>query len=201
MINGLNKDLEEQQRILNEILEKNGKLMQVLKVLEEYALDNKIFQNYYVGAGCINQTVFNYLEGKKIDYGIKDIDIVYYDEDTSYEAEDVIIKELSEKLKEIDYLYDIKNQARVHIWYNKKYTLKKTPMLSVEDAISRWGATVTCVGVRLENGKLKVFAPYGLNDVFGEVIRPVKIEFSKEAYYERAKRWQNKWSNLKIIDW
>ena len=94
MIEGKNKSLEEQLIVLEEILKKNDKLMSILKVLETYSLENPSFSNWYVGAGGVNQTVFNYYHGFEIDYGIKDYDIVYFDSDTSYEAEDKIIKDL-----------------------------------------------------------------------------------------------------------
>ncbi len=196
---GYNKDLEEQQKIFESIIKKSSIIMKILKELQEYALVNPSFKNYYLAAGCVNQTIFNYLEGNKLDFGIQDYDIVYYDKDTSYEAEDKIIKDLEKRLGKG--CYDIKNQARVHIWYNEKYDTKKTPIASVEEAITKWGATVTCVGIRLENDVFKIFAPYGLNDIFGEMIRPVKIEFTKEHFYERAERWKKKWPNLKIISW
>ena len=196
MCNGVNVSINEQLVILEEILRKNTKLMEILKILE-----NDGIKNYYIGARCINQTIFNYLHGYSIDYGIKDYDIVYYDEDISYESEDIIIKRLENKFKNLDVVVDIKNQARVYIWYYEKYGVKKVPYKSVEDAIASWGATITCIGVRLENGKLITCAPYGLNDIFGMVIRPVKREFSNEAYDERAFKWMNKWPMLKKIDW
>lgn len=193
---GFNVSIQEQVDILEKILMKNSNLMKILEILE-----NDGIKNYYVGAGCINQTVFNYLSGNKIDYGIKDYDIVYYDEDTDYDKEDIIIKRLENKFKDLKVSVDIKNQARVHIWYYEKYGIKRCPYLNVEDAIASWGATVTCVGVRLEGGKLRVFAPYGLNDIFGMIIRPVKREFRKEFYDERAKKWMEKWPRLKKIEW
>ena len=196
MYNGANVSINEQLVILEDILRKNIKLMEILKIL-----DNDGIKNYYVGAGCINQTVFNYLHGYSIDYGIKDYDIVYYDEDTSYESEDIIIKRLENKFKNLDVVVDIKNQARVCIWYYEKYGVKREPYKSVEDAIASWGATITCIGVRLEKGKLITCAPYGLNDIFGMVIRPVKREFTKDSYDERAERWMKKWPKLSKIEW
>lgn len=193
---GKNIPLQEQVKVLENILNLNTKLMAILDILEEVGI-----YNYYVGAGAINQTVFNYYHGFKIDYGIKDYDIVYYDEDVSYEKEDIIIKRLEAKFKDLDVCVDIKNQARVYIWYYEKYGIKKTPYTSVEDAIASWGATITCVGVRLEKGKLVVCAPYGLNDIFDMVIRPVKREFTREAYDERASRWMKKWPMLKKQEW
>ena len=201
MLDGSNKSIDIQIEILKEILFKNEKLVETLKVLEEYAQKNPEFRNYYAGAGGVNQTVFNYYHGYDINYGIKDFDIVYYDSDESYEAEDIIIKDLESRLSHIDTSFDIKNQGRVYIWYNEKYGTDRDKYKSVEDAISSWGATVTCVGVRLENNELKVYCPYGLNDVFSMIIRPVKKEFEKESYVKRANKWKEKWEKLKIVKW
>ena len=193
-----NKPLNEQIKILEKILLQNEKLKEVLIRLEKTSIKK---YPYYVGAGAINQTVFNYYHGYESDYGIKDYDIVYFDEDTSYEAEDVIIKDLEERLKNIDVVSDIKNQARVHIWYNPKYGTNREPYTSCEDAVSSWGSTVTCIGIRKEQGKLVVYCPYGLDDLFSLTIRPVKRYFDKESYEARCKRWKAKWDKLNIIEW
>lgn len=200
-MNGCNKNIQEQLILFENIIRKNDKLMNVLKVLEEYSKTNSIFKNYYVGAGSVNQTIFNYLSNNTIDFGIKDFDIVYYDNDLSYEAEDKIIKEIENLLKDKTIEFDIKNEARVHIWYSEKYGDKREPYTSVEDAISKWGATVTCIGIRLENDKLITFCPYGLSDLFSMTIRPIKTYFTKESYEARCARWLNKWPNLNIIGW
>lgn len=200
-MDGFNKNIQEQLKIFEKIIKKNKKLMEVLKVLEEYAKTNPTFKDYYVGAGSVNQTVFNYLSNNEIDYGIKDFDIVYFDEDLSYEAEDKIIKELDKLFKDKSIDFDVKNEARVHIWYNEKYKDKREPYTSTEDAISKWGATVTCIGIRLEKGKLVTFCPYGLNDFFSMTIRPVKYYFTKESYDSRCERWLKKWPNLNIVGW
>lgn len=200
-MNGFNKNINEQIEILGSIIRKNTNLMIILKKLEDYSKINKRFKDYYVGAGSINQTVFNYLTNKEIDYGIKDYDIVYYDSDLTYEAEDKIIKDVELLLGDTKIEYDIKNEARVHLWYNKKYNSNRLPYSSCEDAIASWGATVTCIGIRLENDKLIVYCPYGLNDLFSMTIRPVKRYFTQEQYEERAQRWKKKWDNLTILPW
>ncbi len=193
---GENKPVLEQIEVLEKILRKNKKLMRVLEILEQDGL-----QDCYVGAGAVNQTVFNYYHDYEINYGIKDFDIVYYDPDLSYEKEDLVIKRLTPLVSDVGVVCDIKNEARVHLWYYEKYGIERTPYTSIEDAIASWGATVTCIGVRLKKGKIEVFAPYGLQDLFGMVIRPVKREFTREAYDERASRWMKKWPHLKKIEW
>ncbi len=190
------KNLNEQLKDLEEILFKNKTLKEILTRLEKSNL-----KNYYVGAGAINQTIFNYLHNFKIDANIKDYDIIYYDEDLSYEKENLVIKYIKELLKDIDVDVDIKNEARVHLWYNKKYNDNRKPYTSLEDAISRWGTTITCIGVRLEDGNLIVDAPYGLNDLFNMIIRPVKIDFKEEDYNKKVEKWKKNWPKLTIIPW
>ena len=199
MLEGKNKSLNEQLLVLESILNKSKKIKEILRVLEQYSKENQDFKNYYLAAGCVNQTIFNYYNNYDLDYGIGDYDIVYYDEDTSYEKEDIIIKDLKERLKYLDLKFDIKNEKRVHIWYNEKYKTNRKEYESVEDAISKWGTTITCLGVRMENNKLIVCAPYGLNDLFNLILRPVKIDFTKEDYEKKVTKWTSKWKLLKVI--
>lgn len=197
MINqGKNKDLDYQMNLFKEIILKNNVLKTILERLEGYGLDN-----YYVAAGAINQTVFNYYHNNSMDYLIDDYDIVYYDEDLSYEREDKIIKEINLLCKDLNVSLDIKNQARVHLWFKNKFGYSIEPNKSVEDAISKWGSTVTCIGVRLKNNELTIFAPYGLNDLFSLIIRPNKENFIKKGYEEKTRKWKQNWPKLTIIPW
>lgn len=196
LVYGKNKDLDFQKRLFKNILLKNKILKTILERLDNYGLNN-----YYVAAGAINQTVFNYYHGYPFDYLIADYDIVYYDEDLSYEKEDKIIKEITKLFEDLNVKLDIKNQARVHLWYEKKFGHAIEPNKSVEEAISKWGTTVTCIGVRIEKKKLVVFAPFGLNDLFSLIIRPNKKDFIKRDYDLKTKRWKKNWPKLTIIPW
>lgn len=112
-----------------------------------------------------------------------------------------MINLIRDKLDALNINLDIKNEARVHLWYEKKFHRKIKPYTSVEDAISKWGTTVTCIGVRMEHNKLLVYAPYGLNDLFGLILRPVKESFIKKDYEKKVVKWTNKWPLLKVIKW
>ena len=92
MLEGKNKPLNEQLLVLESILNKSKKIKEILTVLEQYSKENQDFKNYYLAAGCVNQTIFNYYHNYDLDYGIGDYDIVYYDEDTSYEKEDIKVE-------------------------------------------------------------------------------------------------------------
>lgn len=74
MKNGIDKPLNYQLKLLEEILMKNKTLKTILEKLETLEMEN-----YYVAAGAINQTVFNYLHGYDIEREINDYDIVYFD--------------------------------------------------------------------------------------------------------------------------
>lgn len=196
---GSNKLFEEQVSILKEILFQNEDLKKLLQILENSEISK---YPYYVAAGCVNQTVFNYYHGFESNYGIKDYDIVYYDLDTSYEAEDKIIKSIMPLIKDLNIEVDIKNEARVHLWYKDKFGIDIKPYISLENAVASWGATVTCIGVKLENNNLIVYAPYGLNDIFNEIIRPLKENGYKEGqYFKKSIRWKSVWPNLLVIPW
>ena len=51
-------------------------------------------------SGCLVQTVWNVLTRRAVDYGINDYDVFYFDPDTSWEAEDKVIRTLAERFAE-----------------------------------------------------------------------------------------------------
>jgi hypothetical protein len=146
--------------------------MQVLRTIRELDLpDAMIF------SGAIYQPVWNHLTGRAPDYGIKDYDVAYHDDsDTSYEAEDVVIQRVAAQFDEpLKSLVEVRNQARVHLWFEKKFGADEPypPLLTSADALKRFVATAFCVGVRMEaDDSLSVFAPFGLDDLFALHLRP-----------------------------
>ena len=69
---GYNCDIETQKQLLHRILSENKSLYEVIMKAQKLGLEK-----YYIGAGCICQTVWNYQNGLDLMYGISDIDIVY----------------------------------------------------------------------------------------------------------------------------
>src|SRR5204863_9212825 len=72
-------------------------------------------------SGCLVQTVWNVLTRRAVDYGINDYDVFYFDPDTSWEAEDEIIRTLAERFASRGIAVEARNQARVHLWYPEKH--------------------------------------------------------------------------------
>ena len=160
--------------------------MQVLRVLRDLDLpDGMIF------SGAIYQPVWNHLTGRAPDYGIKDYDVAYHDaSDTSYEAEDVVIQRVAAAFEPpLRELVEVRNQARVHLWFEKRFGADE-PYPPLEDsaaALKRFVATAFCVGVRMEpDDSLSVFAPFGLEDLFALHLRPNPLRVKGAGGWERT---------------
>lgn len=192
-----NKSSREQTKKLIQIILQNPNIS---TILETPLFPNHI--NWYLGAGAICQTVWNHLSQKELTQNIKDYDLVYYDpSDISYEAEDVYIKKGASLFHKLPAKVEIRNQARVHLWFENKFGYKIKPLKSCENAIYDWPTTATAVGITKSQGKINVYAPYGLNDLFEMIIRPNKQSITKEVYENKVNKWTQGWPNLQVIPW
>ena len=183
--------------MLSDILSQNKPLYDVIKKVADIGLPN-----YYIGAGCVAQTVWNYQSGFELTHGISDIDIVYFDaSDLSSEAENAVIERVKRAAQSCALELDINNQARVHLWYKKHFGFDIAPYDSVEDAINTWPTTATAIGVRPEGEHLKIYTPFGLDDLFSMTVRANKTLITKEIYMQKVQKWQKRWPLLTIIPW
>src|SRR5271156_1123478 len=71
-------------------------------------------------SGALFQTVWNLRCGLPTTHGIKDYDIFYFDADTSWESEDIAITHARKLFADLDVVVELRNQARVHLWYQEK---------------------------------------------------------------------------------
>ncbi|MEA1854933.1 nucleotidyltransferase family protein [Cytobacillus sp. FSL W7-1323] len=185
------------EKQLKEMLEQNEEIIHLLSCLSDLDLPF----DYYVAAGCVANTVWNQLSGNAIDYGISDIDLVYYDKGNQL-SEREFQQILSSMLKSFPYQLDIKNQANVHFWYEEKFGFAIPAYTSINEAIASWPTTATAVGVKMEkNDKMTMYAPYHLDDLFNMRIVPNKVIVTKEIYEYKARKWKAKWPNLVVYDW
>lgn len=164
--------------------------------------------SYYLAAGAIAQTVWNVRAGRPADADIEDYDLVYFDDrDRSYEAEDRAIERARVLFAHIAPKsgrgrIEVRNEARVHLWYAEHFGREIEPYRSVEHAIDTFPTTATSIGVRRNgSGKLDVYAPFGLGDVLGSVVRPNKRQVTREIYERKVERWTRIWPHLKVVDW
>ena len=148
------------------------------------------------------QTVWNAAHGKAPDADVADYDIVYFDSsDLSESSEDAAVRRAMKVMADLAIDLDVKNQARVHRWYRQHFGYGIEPYTSTEDAIRTWPTTATAVGVRLAHGVPVVFAPFGLDDLLGRIVRPNRVQITEEIYRRKVVRWIRHWPNLTVLPW
>jgi len=96
----------------------------------------------------------------------------------------------------------IRNQARVHLWYEQKFGSPCPPHESAEAAIDTFEATTACLGVRLQpGGRWRIYAPHVLSDVFSLVVRPNCALAPRHVYQAKTTRWRRQWPSLTVVPW
>ncbi|CDE09137.1 putative uncharacterized protein ykjH [Bacillus sp. CAG:988] len=194
------KSINEQNETFIKIIKQNSDLVTILDYIYELKLPN-----FYIAAGSVFQTIWNYYDNKPLNFGIKDIDIIYYDPiNLSKESEQKLEKTIEDYFKKagLNYELDIHNEARMHLWKKDNENKNIDQYKNSEDAIDQWIATVHAIGITKENNEIKVYAPYGLSDIFSKTIRPIKHKNnSKELYNKKVASWQKRFENLNIVEW
>jgi hypothetical protein len=151
-------------------------------------------------SGSVFQTIWNSLTGRPLDYGIKDYDIFYFDADTSWEAEDAVIRRVMAGLSDIRAQIEPRNQARVHLSYPQKFGVAYPPLQRATDGIDRFLAVAAQVGIRPLKADFDVYAPHGFDDVEALTIRPhLCANFRSDLYEAKAASWKARWPELVIL--
>jgi hypothetical protein len=149
---------------LSAIVRVSTTLMRVLSVARRLCLPD-----WLVFSGAVYQPVLNHLTGRPLDYGIKDYDLGYFDASAlSYEAEDAVIRRVKAAFDEpLRSMVEVRNQARVHLWFEAKFSEPYGPLSCTAEALERFASATFAVGVRLEaDDRLRIEAPFGLADLF-----------------------------------
>lgn len=154
----------------------------------------------WIVSGCLVQSAWNVLTGRAVDYGISDYDIFYFDPDTSWQAEDAVIRALQSRLAHLGGAVEARNQARVHLWYPQKHGLPYPPLRCSTEGIDRFLTRNTQVGIRRTDEGYDVYAPHGFDDIAGLIVRPNPgPNFSAANYAAKAARWKRLWPELTVI--
>jgi uncharacterized protein len=148
-----------------------------------------------IGAGYIRAAVWDEVCGLP-PTPVTDIDVLFYDAgNLSRERELDLERRLHDILPHLP--WSARNQARMHERNGDR------PYRSVEDALSFWLETPTCVAVRLErDDTLAILAPFGLEDLFSLRIAPTPAGARRAGDYAtrvRAKNWHRAWPGVSIV--
>ena len=137
---GVEASESELRERLADILCATPPLMRVLSVARGLCLPD-----WLVFSGAVYQPVLNHLTGRALDYGIKDYDLGYFDRsDLSYEAEDVVIRRVKAAFDEpLRSMVEVRNQARVHLWFEAKFGEAYGPLSCTAEALERFASATT----------------------------------------------------------
>jgi hypothetical protein len=182
---------------LARIIRSSPTLMQVLSIARTLDLPQ-----WRLVSGAIYQTVWNALTNRPADYGVKDYDLLYFEgADLSYAAEDAVIKRaaalfpgaLSQKV-------EVRNQSRVHLWFEDHFGEPYRPLSSTDEAIGRFVSPAFAVGVRLEqNDRLSICAPFGLDDLFAMRLRPNPTRPLAAGWQKATASAKARWPEVVIV--
>lgn len=152
-------------------------------------------------SGALFQTAWNVITDRDPRYGIRDYDIFYFDPDTSYEAEDRAIKRARDQFTDLGAAIELRNQARVHLWYPEKFGMPYPQATRATDGIDRFLMHNAQVGIRPSGNRYVLYAPHGLSDVARMIVRPNRTtNFRKDRFDDKALRWKSLWPELTILE-
>jgi hypothetical protein len=180
---------------LDAILRATPRLMAVLETARDLGL-----RDWLLTSGAIYQPVLNQLTGRPLDFAIKDYDLAYFDaSDLSYEAEDIVIRRAAAAFEPpLRDKVEVRNQARVHLWFEDHYGEPYAPLSCTAEALSRFTAPLFAVGARLEpDGRLYIEAPFGLDDLFSLRLRP-NPAYATKGFESTARRTRAHWPEVRI---
>ena len=157
----------------------------------------------WVVSGCLFQTVWNVLADERPMRAIKDYDVFYFDEtDLSAAAERRVNHRAAALFAELGCEVDVRNQARVHMWYESEFGVAGYPQLhKATDGIDNFLAVCCMVGVRKTTaGSVDLYAPFGADDVLDRIMRqnPWYPNAPRDCYERKAERWRALWPALQV---
>jgi hypothetical protein len=156
--------------------------------------------DWMIFSGGIYQTAWNALTGRDPNFGIKDYDLGYFDPDTSWDAEDAAIVRAREAYAApLDGLVEVRNQARVHLWFEKRFGEPYAPLADTADALTRFVSPTFAVGARLKaDGAIEIIAPFGLEDIFALRIRPNPLRPQSGGFDRAAQSAKGRWPEITV---
>lgn len=157
--------------------------------------------DWWLTAGVLFQTVWNSLTGRAPGTGVRDADFFYFDPDLSWEAEDAVIRAGADLFGDLPVPVEIRNEARVHLWYAEHFGVPARAFTSSTDAVDSFAAVCCAVAVKVEDGWPQVYAPFGFDDLFGLVVRPNPRLAPRHVYESKAARWLQHWPELTVLPW
>lgn len=191
-------DAATQREALEAIIRQQPVLMTVLEGLRDMALPDHLLV-----AGAIYNQVWNHLTGRPDMTGVNDIDVFYFDDsDIGWDAEDKVIKACDVRFAGLGLPVQVRNQARVHLWFEDKFGSPFSPLTSSAEMLGRYASRTHAVGVRLDAAdRMEIVAPFGLDDLFSFRMVPNPVLDNRISHTNKGERAKAIWPELTVIAW
>ena len=147
-------------------------------------------------AGCLFQPVWNAAGGQPLDHAIRDHDLFYWDPDLSEAAEAQMIERAERLFADLGVTVEVRNQARVHLWYERHFGAPCPPLPSAWAGVDRFLMPCCCVAVGADG---RLYAPYGLSDLAAGVLRPNPVNVQPALFAAKAARYRERWPWLTVL--
>lgn len=189
---------DDQAQALRDIIRATPMLLDILERAHRLALPDT-----WLVSGAIYNTVWNHLTGRPPLTGINDIDLFYFDaSDLSYEAEDRAIKAADQAFAGSPLPVQLRNQARVHLWYPERFGEPYPALSSSCEAIDRFASLTHAVGARLDSaGAIELYTPFGLDDLFSFRIVPNRRMNNRATHEKKGARAMTVWPEIVVEAW
>jgi hypothetical protein len=90
-----------------------------------------------------------------------------------------VIRQAADLFRDLDARIEVRNQARVHLWFNPKHGLNRPALRSVREGVDQFLVECTCVGIDATG---ELYATYGLDDLAEGVLRLNALNHSPSMY-------------------
>jgi uncharacterized protein len=180
------------------LIRSNPDLMHVLRIVRSLSLPD-----WRIVAGAVYQTVWNARTGRVPSHGIKDYDVAYFDaSDLSWDAEDGVIRNVLAAFEEpLRNQIEVRNQARVHLWFKDHFGDDYAPLPDTDTMITRFVSPAFAIGIRLEaDDSFSVSAPFGLEDTFTMTLRPNPTRPPSSAWHKVVENARGRWPEIIVVE-
>lgn len=183
------------------------------KLLVEQILSNKYnaaildrlhrlkLNDAWLVAGCLFQTAWNAIQKSPPESKIKDYDIFYFDPvDLSQSGEGVHQEKADELFEDLGVNIEVKNQARVHLWYRDYFGFDYPKLESVKDGIDKFLILETCIGIKSKVDGLCLYAPHGIEGIYAGTLTPNPLTNHRTLFEQKANSYKMRWPWLQVND-
>lgn len=159
-------------------------------------------KEWWLTGGAVFQNVWNASQGRPPGFGIRDYDVFYYDaDDLSWAAEDSVIQDAGALFADLPAPIELRNQARVHLWYEEKFGRPCPPFRSATDAIDSFVSTTGSIGMTKDESGIRIYAPFGLSDLIAMHLRPNHRLAPQRVYDDKVRQYTERWPTLTSDPW